>query len=241
MIGRETLVLLPGMMCDARLFGPQIEAFSADFDIVVGDLTGESTIDGLALRLLDGLPERFNLLGLSMGGIVAMAMAGIAPGRITRLALLDTNHRADARERRPIRDRQVCDVRSGKLPDVIVEEMMPGYFAAGDGSAASLKALVLDMALTLGPQAFVSQTAALRDRPDLTQAIFGWQGPALVMCGAEDSVCTPERHREIASLLPDAEFVAIPDAAHLPTLESAHAVNTAIARWLGRPAPDQER
>jgi pimeloyl-ACP methyl ester carboxylesterase len=241
MTGRETLVLLPGMMCDGRLFAPQIEAFSADCEIVVGDLTAEQTIDRLARRLLDGLPERFNLLGLSMGGIVAMAMAGIAPRRIARLGLLDTNHHADAPERRAIRDRQISDARAGKLSDIILREMMPGYFAACNRGNAAFRDLVLDMALVLGPEAFVSQTAALRDRTDLTEALRGWSGPALVMCGAEDKICTPERHREIAALLAAAEFVAAPHAAHLATLENPQAVNAAIARWLTRPALEQER
>lgn len=240
MRGRETLVLLPGMMCDERLFGPQIEAFGPHYDIVVGNLTGEASVERLAHRLLDRLPGRFNLLGLSMGGIVAMVMVGIAPGRIARLALLDTNHRADLAERRPLRDRQICDARSGKLADIVQREMMPGYFAAGNQNVTHLHELVLDMAVTLGPEALVSQSIALRDRPDLSGALARSQGPALVMCGIEDGVCTPERHGEIAALLPDAEIVTVPGAAHLPTLENPQVVNAAICRWLARPAFEAE-
>jgi pimeloyl-ACP methyl ester carboxylesterase len=127
---RETLVMLPGMMCDARLFAPQIEAFKDRYDIVVPSLCGLSSIAGLARRVLSEIAvPRFNLMGLSMGGIVAMQIKGLAPERVSRLALLDTNHLADAPDRFAIRNRQIADVRAGHLRRVIVVEMKPNYLA----------------------------------------------------------------------------------------------------------------
>ena len=95
---KETLVLLPGMMCDRRIFTHQIQYLSNDFNIVVPQLA-EPSIEAMAQAVLEQLPSAsFNVVGLSMGGIVAMMMAKLAPERIKRLALLDTNHLADAPE-----------------------------------------------------------------------------------------------------------------------------------------------
>ncbi|TCD15098.1 alpha/beta fold hydrolase [Oricola cellulosilytica] len=231
---RETLVLLPGMMCDARMFAPQAAEFGSEYDVVIGDLSGERSISGLASGLLATLPPTFNLAGLSMGGIVAMEMAGQAPRRVKRLGLLDTNHRADAPERREIRNRQIDAVRRGRLRDVIVEEMKPNYLAPANRSNRALLDLLVDMAMDLGADVFVDQTLALRDREEQTDALRKYPGPALVLCGEHDTLCPPERHREIAGLLAQSELALIPDAGHISTLEYPEAVNTALRSWLAR-------
>ena len=90
-----SLVLLPGLMCDARLFAPQIAAFSADRAVLVPPLTGANTIAGMAYSVLQCAPPQFALAGLSMGGIVAMEIMRRAPERVTHLALMATNPRAE--------------------------------------------------------------------------------------------------------------------------------------------------
>ena len=234
---REKLVLVPGMMCDARLFAPQIAALSARHDVTVCVPAGERTIAALAGRVLDAAGAGpINLAGLSMGGIVAMAVAALSPERVRRLALLDTNHRADPPERRPIREAQSEKVRDGALRAVIIEEMKPNYLAAANRSDQALLDLLVTMALDLGAEAFVDQSIALRDRPDQSAALSGFAGPALVLCGAEDALCPPERHHEIAELLPDPRLVVVPGAGHISTLEEPLAVTEALADWLARPA-----
>lgn len=230
------LVLLPGMMCDARLFAPQVEALGGDREILVPPPGGQASMDAMARDLLAGLPfPRFALGGLSMGGILAMAMAAQAPDRVERLALLDTNHRADAPDRRVVRERQMARARAGALRAVIVDEMKPNYLAARSRSDAALLDLLLDMAESLGPEAFVSQSLALRDRPDRHDVLRAFGGPVLVLCGAEDRLCPPERHREMAALCADAAaLVIVEGAGHISTLERPEAVNAALAAWLAR-------
>ena len=73
-MARETLILLPGMMCDERLFAPQVAAFDSACDISVPALS-EMSIGAMARSVLDHAPRGpLNVAGLSMGGIVAMAM-----------------------------------------------------------------------------------------------------------------------------------------------------------------------
>lgn len=64
---KEPLVLLPGMMCDARLFGPQIAELSSDTVVMVAPITMGERLEETASALLDILPKRFALAGLSMG------------------------------------------------------------------------------------------------------------------------------------------------------------------------------
>jgi pimeloyl-ACP methyl ester carboxylesterase len=92
------------------------------------------------------------------------------------------------------------------------------------------------MATDLGTQVFVEQSQALRDRVDQSDALARYSGPTLVLCGAEDSLCTPARHREICDLLPNADLRIIADAGHISTLEQPQAVNQALRHWLARPS-----
>jgi len=233
-MNRETLCLVPGMMCDGRLFAPQVEALGADHDIVIGDITGADTVSALAESLLEGLPDRFNLAGLSMGGIVAQEMARKAPERVMRLGLMATSYRPDSDKHRAYRDAQIASVRAGGLRDLFVSEMKPRYLAEANRSDAGLNTLFVEMALALGPDVFERQSLALRGRPDQTGTLSGYTGPSLVLCGAEDRMCPPAIHEQMAALLPDAELVIVEGAGHIATLEAPAAVNAALGAWMTR-------
>ena len=81
------IVFLPGMMCDARLFGPQIAALSANRTLHFPPLSGHDDFETLAAEILANAPPRFALAGLSMGGIVAMEIICQAPNRVERIAV----------------------------------------------------------------------------------------------------------------------------------------------------------
>jgi len=225
------LVLLPGMMCDARLFLPQVEALSARRTTVVADLTGAPTMAGLAAAALADLPSRFALAGLSMGGIVAMEVVRQAPGRVARLALLDTNPRAELPGIRARREPQIGRVLAGGLARVMRDEMKPNYLAAGPDRARILD-LCMAMALALGPEAFVNQSLALRDRPDQQETLRRVAVPTLILCGRDDALCPLDRHELMAGLVPGARLAIIEGAGHLPTLEQPAATTAALRRWL---------
>ena len=104
----EPLVLVPGMMCDARVFGPQIDAFSTDTAVMVAPITKGERVEEIASDLLEILPPKFALAGLSMGAIVAMELLRRAPGRVTRIALISSS---------PLPETPAIAARRGRLPE----------------------------------------------------------------------------------------------------------------------------
>lgn len=227
----EPLLLLPGMMCDARLFGPQIEALSDDCDILTGDIGGAAHMSELAEIVLKSAPQHFALAGLSMGGIVAMEIIRQAPERVSRLALMDTNPRAERPEVKARRAPQIEAVRTGDLRRVMREELKPNYLVESPRKPAILD-LCMKMALALGPEVFERQSIALRDRPDQQETLRGVTVPTLVLCGRHDALCPVERHELMHALVPASDLVIVEEAGHLPTLERPEATTAALKRWL---------
>ncbi|MDE2384063.1 MAG: alpha/beta fold hydrolase [Alphaproteobacteria bacterium] len=226
------LVLIPGMMCDARMWG----GFSAPPCEVIHLLpTGHGSMAALATAALRQAPPRFALAGLSMGGIVAMEMLAQAPQRIERLALLDTNPRAETAEAKARRGPQMAKALAGGLDAVLRDEMKPNYLAPGPRKKNILD-LCMDMAMALGPEVFVRQSTALRDRADQCATLAGFKGPALVLMGEHDQLCPRDRHEQMHALMPQARFVVVPGAAHLPTLEAPEVTAAHLRQWLAAAA-----
>lgn len=225
------LVLLPGMMCDARLFEAQTARFSSERAIVHIPLTRGRTVNELALSVLEDAPPHFALLGVSMGGIVAMELMRIAPERITRLALLDTNPLAETPETAALREPQIVAARTGQLEKVMREEMKPRYLAPGPAREQILDR-VMEMAKSLGPDVFVRQSRALQKRPDQTETLKRIAVPTLVLCGRHDGLCDLRRHEFMRQLIPGAVLEVIEDAGHLPVMEQPEATNAALSRWM---------
>lgn len=223
------LVLIPGMMCDARMWGG-IDAMLG-VPVLHHLPTKAYSMPALAALFLADAPQRFALAGLSMGGILAMEILRQAPERITRLALLDTNPRAETPEVQARRADQIARALSGDLEGVIRDDMKPHYLAPGPGKAASLD-LCMDMALALGPQVFARQSCALRDRQDQQATLAAFRGPALVLMGADDTLCPLDRHLLMHRFMPQSRLHILPGAAHLPTLEQPDATRSALRDWL---------
>ncbi|MGI9394985.1 MAG: alpha/beta fold hydrolase [Boseongicola sp.] len=224
------LIMIPGFMCDQRLFDSQIATLGGDRQIFV-EVPTEPTIEAMAAAILGAAEGLICVAGLSMGGIVAMEMLRQAPDRIERLALLDTTPLADASENFETRNRQINSVWNGHLAEIMRDELKPAYLVDSDNKNAILQ-LCTDMAEGLGPQIFEAQSSALRDRADL-QAVLAYAPPdTLILHGREDRLCSPERHRLMHRLAPGSSLVSIPDAGHLPTLEQPALTTAALASWL---------
>ncbi|WP_420332669.1 alpha/beta fold hydrolase [Roseibium sp.] len=225
------LVLLPGMMCDARLYGPQIAALSGRVPMHLAPITAYDTVQALARDVLENAPPKFALAGLSMGGIVAMEIVRQAPDRVSRLALLDTNPRAELDEVRQAREPQIASVRAGGLHTVMRDELKPNYLANGPRRQDVLDMCMI-MAMDLGPDVFERQSRALQTRPDQQQTLKSVNVPTLVLMGREDRLCPLDRHELLHALIAGSTFKIIEGAGHLPTLEQPEAVNAAFKTWL---------
>lgn len=226
------LLLLPGLLCDARLWRDCLPEGSAPR---IADLTLDDSIAAMARRALDLVAgeTRFAVAGLSMGGYVAQEVWRQAAPRISHLALLDTSARADTPEQTQRRlDLIALSGRGafkGVTPRLLPLLLHPSRL---DGPLA---AEVMAMAERVGVEGFLRQQRAIMTRSDSRGDLPGITVPTLVACGAEDALTPPPLHDEMAALIPGARRMSFEGCGHLPTMEAPEAVRAALEAWLNPP------
>ncbi|QPH55506.1 alpha/beta fold hydrolase [Pontivivens ytuae] len=221
-----TLILVPGHLCDARLYAPQLERFP---EATVAEVTQDDSIAGMADRLLARAPERFAIAGLSMGGMVAMQVMATAPERVTGACLIATDPTPARNKEKAWRAEQQAAVRAQGL-GTFIDTFSNAFFAHDPEVAARLGAPVRAMMADTPEAIYRRQSTALDTRPDLRPAMAACPVPTQIVVGSEDRICPPKLHHALADTMPDATLTVIEGCGHLASLERADIVSAAIAR-----------
>jgi pimeloyl-ACP methyl ester carboxylesterase len=239
------LVLVPGLLCDERLWRHQAEGLSDLADqILIPDVTGQDSMASMARDVLEAAPERFALAGLSMGGYVSLEVMRQAPERVEALALLDTSARPDTPEQTEARLALVELARGGRF-DEVWQGLLPMVVHPDRVDEPEIRSVVREMAHTVGPEGFERQERAIIARPDSRPDLPAISCPTLVLYGCEDALTPPHLHEELADGILDASLHKIENCGHLSTLERPEAVTHAMRAWLealaNRPVEDAYR
>jgi pimeloyl-ACP methyl ester carboxylesterase len=230
---RTPLVLVPGLLCDERLWRHQADHLADPVDPLIADVTRSTSVSEMARAVLEAAPEeRFALAGLSMGGYVALEIMRVAPERVERLALLDTSARADTPEQTEERLELIGLARKGRFWEVL-RRLLPKIVHPDRLDDERLTSTVFAMAEAVGPEAFVRQEEAIIGRSDSRGDLPGIACPTLVLCGCEDVLMPVEVHEEMASLIPDSRLRVVEECGHLSTLEHPEEVTAAMRGRLG--------
>jgi pimeloyl-ACP methyl ester carboxylesterase len=229
-MSKPHLLLLPGLVCDARLW--QQQASLAELaHVTVADLSQAESIAALAANVLAQAPDdSFALAGLSLGGYVALEIVRQAPQRVLALALLDTSARADSEEARQARLNAMSQAEED-FPAVIAS-LLPKLLHADHLHDAALVEVITAMANSLGREVFLRQQRAILGRIDSRPALAQISCPTLVLCGREDAITPPAVHEEMVAAIADAQLVVIETCGHLSTLEQPQLVSQALEYWL---------
>ncbi len=232
---RPTVVLLPGLLCDAAVWEPQRLALP-HAHCIVPDYGLHNSLTAMARGVLGSVDAPLlNVVGHSMGGRVALEMARLAPGRVARIALLDTGYQplatgtaGDTERRDRLALLQLAREQGMRT--------MGQSWAKGMVLPAHLDAPVFQDILAMierkTPAIFEAQIQALLDRPDASPVLRALRCPALLLCGRHDAWSPLARHQEMQAMLPQADLVVIEEAGHMTTMEQPGAVNAALQRWL---------
>jgi pimeloyl-ACP methyl ester carboxylesterase len=229
-MSKVPLVLLPGLLCDAALWAHQTRYLGEVADVTVADLTGRDSVSALAADVLEKAPPRFAVAGLSMGGYVALEIVRRAPERVAKLALVDTNARADSDQQRRRRGLMAL-ARRGEFRGV-TPRLLPMLIHPDRTGEEALTGEVMAMAERVGREAFLRQQTLIMDRPDSRPELPSIRCPTLVLCGRQDAISTLEMHVEMAKAIPGARLAIVEECGHLAPLERPHAITALMRDWL---------
>ncbi len=225
------IILIPGLNCSARLYAEQIPVLWQFGPVTVADHRRDDNMAAIARRILAAAPPRFALAGLSMGGYIAFEIVRLAPGRVAKLALLDTGPGAEVPERTAQRKPLIELAREGRLGDV-TEDQFPWLVHRNRQGDTTLKAAVRTMNEETGSAAYIRQQQAIMTRSDSRPGLATIACPTLVLVGDDVRLTPPDLSREMAKAIPGARLVVVPDSGHLSTMEQPQVVNRALVEWM---------
>lgn len=233
---RETetaLAVLPGLLCDSRMFGSQVAAFGAQ--VIDGFYGGAASIAAMAEYAIERLPARCVLLGHSMGARVALEVWRLAPERVQRLILADTGvHKVrpgEADARYALRD---LGRRQGAA--ALVDAWLPPMIGPAHRGDAHLYAVLRDMAIDAGTDTYEAQVHALLNRPDAERSLDTVSCPLLAVVGRDDAWSPVSQHEDIVAQVTGAQLRVVENAGHMAPAEEPERFNAVLREWLLQPS-----
>jgi len=235
----NSLVLLPGFLCDQTVWKHQIAGLSDVADPVCIEWTSEhNSFLSMAEAVLRWAPPTFALAGHSMGGRVAFQVYRLAPERVTKIAVMNTGSEA-----RPAGDpgaaeetgrRRLLEIARSEGMRAMAVEWLKGMIPPFRQSDTPLVEEIIAMFERKSPDLFETQMLALLGRPNATPLLSHILCPALVLTGFDDTWSPPGRHLEMAQAIRLSELVVIPKCGHMSTMERPEEVTAAMREWLAR-------
>jgi pimeloyl-ACP methyl ester carboxylesterase len=225
------ILLIPGLASSPRIFQPVLSALWRLGPVTVANHIRDDNMGAIARRILAEAPPRFALAGHSMGGYIAFEIMRQAPERVAKLALINTQARPDTAEATTRRQGMIARAEKGEYRAVL-DELFPGLVHPSRQGDAALRQLVHDMGDDIGPAAFIRQQMAVIGRPDSRPTLAWIKCPTLVLTGDQDNTIPNSLSMEMASGIPGAKLVVLPNCGHLPQVEQTQATTDALTEWL---------
>ncbi|MGE6375885.1 alpha/beta fold hydrolase [Peribacillus muralis] len=224
------LILLPGTLCDEQLW--ESMNLSDLADVKVYDVSKADTIEGIAYGILASAPERFALAGLSLGGIISLEIMRIAPGRVIKLALLDTNPNPPQPEQITGWERFIEMTNDGQFLDILHNHLLPVLIHPDRRHDEAFVSKIIEMAEKVGEEGYINQLKAVMTRSDQRPILSTIECPTMILVGKEDSVCPVHMSEYLQENIPDARLEIVYQSGHLSTLEQPEKVSALLRDWL---------
>jgi 3-oxoadipate enol-lactonase/4-carboxymuconolactone decarboxylase len=243
--GAPPLLLVHSLGTSLLVWEAQAEALAQGYRVIRPDLRGHGlttvtpgpyAIDGLAadmLALLDALGiQHTHAAGLSIGGLVVQSMASLAPDRIRSLILCDTAMLIPPAD---LWHQRAATVRAGGMATiaeaVLARWVTPDFLSAPP--AQGLRAMLL----RTDPEGYAGAAEAIA-AADLRAATAKLDLPTLILVGDQDQATPLASAQAMQAAIPGAILQILPNAAHIPTVQTPDAVSRAMRSFLATPSAD---
>ena len=231
----ETVLLLPGLMCDQAIWEHQSAALrAAGHQVLIPDFRGLDSLRamaGAALALTEGPVA---VAGHSMGGRAAIETWALAPDRVKRLALLDTAAHPTGPGEQASRMGLVEKAKTQGMAAALAD-WLPPMLAPDHRDDQPLVKAMTEMLMRTTPEDFGRQQHALLTRRDLRPVLRTIAVPTVFATGRFDAHAPVEQHEAMAALVPGHPEVRVfEEAGHMAPAEMPEAVSAFLLGWMKR-------
>jgi 3-oxoadipate enol-lactonase len=239
------VVLLHAFPMSSAMWAPQLDSLKS-YRVILPDFRGfgatalstpwfiEHAVDDLFETLTSIGVEKAVLVGLSMGGYVALRAVEKNPARVKGLVLCDTRAEADANENKIKRAAAVDFVRQRGVGPFLEPFLNDSLAPKTKTEKPKVVEFLRGVALKSSPDAVMAALAALASRGDMTAALSGIKVPTTVFVGSQDKITPLPLAEAMRARVPGAELHLIPDAGHFSNAENPEAFNERLVSFLKR-------
>ncbi|RAS91815.1 hypothetical protein A3863_04880 [Priestia endophytica] len=231
-MAKTPLFLVPGTLCDERLWSHQIENLSDVAEVKVCDVTKDDSISRMAQSILEEAPDKFALAGLSLGGIISLEIMRLAPERVIKLALLDTNPTPPEHDQIATWEGFINMANNGQFLDITITHLLPILIHPDRRKDETLVSTIIDMAKKIGKEGYINQLKAVMTRSDQRPILSTITCPTMVLVGKEDMVCPVHMSEFLTESIPTASLEIVDHSGHLSALEQPEKVSALLKKWL---------
>ena len=228
---KPSVVLIPGMMCNEDIFSHQINVLEKVFNVIVIEFNEHRDIELGVKNLASNLPNKFHLLGHSMGGIIAMELVKQHSKRVLSLALLNTNPYEEKEEVKDRRNKTLKELDALDLITLMKSDYISRYFPDDCRDKNKLIQQCVDMASTMDKKVFYNQSVALRDRKDQTSILENLDCKTLIVCGERDQLCPVSYHSDMNKMIKSSDLIVLEGVGHMPIIECPLTLNNHLKNF----------
>lgn len=228
---QPALILIPGLLCNAKLWEPLLEIARPSSAVVILNINDYSTIEDMAKAILKQVEGAFYLGALSMGGYVAFEILRQAPDRVKKLALFNTTALPDTPEQTKFR-LEMIDLAQKIEFSTFFSRLLPRFLSKTSLQDQNLVKTVKKMAMEAGKDVYIRHQKAIIGRVDSRPLLPHITCPALVIAGEEDVLTPAPAMQEMAQIIPNSEFFQVAQAGHLTPLESPKTLAKYWKNWI---------
>lgn len=227
---RPTLVMIPGTLCDERLFEKLAKRLRPVAHIHHASLHGMRDIEQWVRVLLATAPPSFVVAGFSLGGILALEVLRRAPDRVAGLAMIASNAESASpvTRRRSAMNRRLYRQRGFES---VIDAALPSYFLPANQRRDRIK-IIRKMASTTPRRAALAQFDWIAARPGGMSLLHAFARPVLIVSGAQDKLCPPRLQRRMVAAQPLAQWSQIRSCGHLIPLEASGHLAAIVGDWI---------
>ena len=226
----KDIVVISGALATPKLWYQQEKLFQDNSKVHYLNVLNSDSIAEMAQRFVSISPDKFTLIGFSMGGYIALELYSLIPKQIENLILINSAAKLLSKKGQSERERSLDLINNGKF-DFLVKLIFKNSIY-DKNKYTRLLPFIQNMALQVGIENYKNQLNAILNKSDHSELLQCIECPTLLITSKQDNVMPVERSEHMAKQIKHSKLVYMDQCGHMAMLEKPEIINQILAYWL---------